>query len=213
MKDKESRKILMAYLQNLIKELRIYQEKNIGNSVCDIMVVSNILAGYEIKSDRDNYQRLKEQEKNYDRFFDRNYLVVGHSHAETAANHMTYTSIIHKSKKRDRKTLENFKKYFLPQRYLESFLKFADTMTDRTIKNMLHSVCSNDFTPVVGQHCTRILYLHGTKGNEVYSKKSAQKMKKYYPDMEIKCFDGYKHAELAVYEPDKWLDTVIPFLK
>ncbi len=124
-----------------------------------------------------------------------------------------YTSIIHKSKKRDRKTFENFKKDFLPERYLESFLKFADTMTDNTIKNMLHSVCSGGFTPVAGQLCTRILYLHGTKGNEVYSKKSAQKMKKHYPDMEIKCFDGYKHAELAVYEPDKWLDTVISFLK
>ena len=124
-----------------------------------------------------------------------------------------YKSIIHKSKKRDRKTLENFKKDFLPERYLEIFLKFADTMTDSTIKNMLHSVCSGDFTPVEGQVCTKILYIHGTKGNEVYSKKSAQKMKTHYPDMEIKCFDGYKHAELAVYEPDKWLDTVISSLK
>lgn len=111
-----------------------------------------------------------------------------------------YTSIIHKSKKRDRKTLE-------------SFLKFADTMTDSTIKNMLHSVCSGDFTPVADQVSTRILYLHGTKGNEVYSKKSAKKLKKHYLDMVIKCFDGYKHAELAVYEPNKWLDTVISFLK
>ena len=54
--------------------------------------------------------------------------------------------------------------------------------------------------------------MHGTKGNEVYSIKSAKKMKKYYTGMDIKCFDGYKHAELAVYEPDKWLDTVVYFL-
>lgn len=126
---------------------------------------------------------------------------------------MAYKSIIHKSKKRDKKTLDNFKKDFLPEKYLDSFLKFADTMTDSTIKNMLHSVCAGECVPVDNSDNTKILYLHGTQGNEVYSKKSAQKMQKHYPDMEIKCFDGYKHAELAVYDPDKWLDTVISFLE
>ena len=123
-----------------------------------------------------------------------------------------YISIIHKSKKRDKKTLESFKKDFLPERYLSSYLKFADTMSDSTVKNMLHSVCSDELLSVPDTGNTKILYMHGTKGNESYSRKSAQKMKKQYPDIEIKCFDGYKHAELAVYEPDKWLETVIAFL-
>lgn len=124
-----------------------------------------------------------------------------------------YRSIIHKSKKRDIKTLENFKRDFIPERYLESYLRFADTMSDTTVRNMLHSVCAGEFTPTENTFKTRILYMHGTKGNEVYSQKSARKMKKYYPEIEIKCFDGYKHAELAVYEPDKWLDSVIMLLK
>lgn len=123
-----------------------------------------------------------------------------------------YKSIIHKSKLRDRKTLDNFKRNFLPERYLESYLKFADTMSDTTVENMLHSVCAGDFTPAGNPDNTRILYMHGTKGNEVYSIKSAKKMKKHYTNLEVKCFDGYKHAELAVYEPDKWLDTVVSFL-
>ena len=123
-----------------------------------------------------------------------------------------YKSIIHKSKKRDRKTLENFKRDFLPEKYLENFLNFADTMSDTTVENMLHSVCAGNFTPANNTSSTKILYMHGTKGNEVYSIKSAKKMKKYYTGMDIKCFDGYKHAELAVYEPDKWLDTVVYFL-
>ncbi len=123
-----------------------------------------------------------------------------------------YKGIIHKSKKRDSKTLENFKRFFLPERYLESYLKFADTMSDSTVKNMLHSVCAGEFIPVENRNNTRILYMHGTKGNEVYSIKSAKKLKKHYPEAEIKCFDGYKHAEPAVYEPDKWLDAVSSFL-
>ncbi|OQA50195.1 MAG: hypothetical protein BWY46_00001 [Firmicutes bacterium ADurb.Bin300] len=37
MKKKEIRKVLMAYLQTQGKEMRIYQEKNIGSSICDII--------------------------------------------------------------------------------------------------------------------------------------------------------------------------------
>ena len=124
----------------------------------------------------------------------------------------SYKNIIRQSKKRDSRTLDRFKKNFLPERYLESYLKFADTMSDNTIKNMLHSVCAGKLIPSENPDNTRILYMHGTKGNEVYSQKTAQKLKKYYPETQIKCFDGYKHAELAVYEPDKWLGTVLAFL-
>lgn len=37
MKKKEIKKVLMAYLQTQCKETRIYQEKNIGSSICDII--------------------------------------------------------------------------------------------------------------------------------------------------------------------------------
>ena len=37
MKKKEIRKVLMAYLQTQGKEMSIYQEKNIGSSICDII--------------------------------------------------------------------------------------------------------------------------------------------------------------------------------
>ncbi len=84
MKDKGIRKILISYLQTQGKEMRIYQEKSIGNSICDLMTVTDKLTGYEIKSDSDNYNRLKEQIKAYDRFFDRNYIVVGQSHINSA---------------------------------------------------------------------------------------------------------------------------------
>ncbi len=83
MKDKEIRKILIAYLQAQGTEMRIYQEKSIGSSVCDLMVVTDRLTGYEIKSDSDDYKRLPEQVETYSRFFDRNYIVVGRRHAQS----------------------------------------------------------------------------------------------------------------------------------
>jgi hypothetical protein len=83
MNDKAIRDILIAWLQATNHEIRIYQEKNIGSSICDVMAVTDKLTGYEIKSDLDNYARLEMQIHAYDRFFDENYLVV--SQAEKQA--------------------------------------------------------------------------------------------------------------------------------
>ena len=84
MNDKAIRDILIAYLQATNHEIRIYQEKSIGSSICDVMAVTDKLTGYEIKSDHDNYSRLGEQVKAYDRFFDENYLVISQSHSRSA---------------------------------------------------------------------------------------------------------------------------------
>ena len=60
--DKEIRKVLIEYLKTVHSKIRIYQEKSIGSSVCDLMTVTDCLTGYEIKSDSDNYKRLDPQE-------------------------------------------------------------------------------------------------------------------------------------------------------
>ena len=80
MNDKSIRQILISFLLSQDSKLRIYQEKSIGVSVCDLMAVSEILTGYEIKSDADDLRRLERQVEAYDRFFDKNYIVVGESH-------------------------------------------------------------------------------------------------------------------------------------
>lgn len=84
MQDKEIRKILIEYLKIKHKEYRIYQEKSIGSSICDLMLVTDKLTGFEIKSDSDNYERLPRQVTAYNQFFDENYIVVGMSHAKSA---------------------------------------------------------------------------------------------------------------------------------
>lgn len=83
MNDKQIRNILISYLKSANDEIRIYQEKSIGNSVCDLMMVTDDLCGFEIKSDLDNYSRLQSQIPAYNRFFDKNYIVVGESHQDT----------------------------------------------------------------------------------------------------------------------------------
>lgn len=122
-----------------------------------------------------------------------------------------YKDIIHKSKVRDKKVIENFKKYFLPEKYLDSFLKIADLMSDKSIENIVGSAFTA--SKIEGaEKQSRILFIHGTKGNEVLSKKAAKLMKKHYPETEIVCFKGDAHCYKAIYEPEKWIEVVEKFL-
>ena len=84
MNAQEVRLILESYLRTDESDIRIFFEKKIGPSVCDVMAVTDKLIGFEIKSDLDNYERLDAQIKAYDNFFDKNYLVVGKSHLNSA---------------------------------------------------------------------------------------------------------------------------------
>ena len=126
---------------------------------------------------------------------------------------MSYKNIIHKSQKRNPKIMKKFCKEFLPETYLESYLKIADNMRDTSIENMIDSVCSTVPNPRKHIGTSKILFLHGTMGNEVYSMKSAALMQQHYPDMAVECFRGYKHAELCIYQSAKWLETVNAFLR
>ncbi len=123
-----------------------------------------------------------------------------------------YKSIIHKSKQRDAKVIENFKKYFLPEKYIDSYLKIADLMTDKSIENIVTSVFAGGKMEGVDSQ-SRILFIHGTKGNEVLSRKAAKLMKKYYPMTEIVCFKGDAHCYKAIYRPEKWVSVVKDFLE
>ena len=84
MDDKAIRKILISSLKVVYPEMRLYQEKMIGSSICDLMAVTDRLIGYEIKSDQDNYARIDSQVNWYDQFFDLNYIVVGKTHEKSA---------------------------------------------------------------------------------------------------------------------------------
>lgn len=85
MNAEEVKLVLEAYLRATEKDIRIYYEKKIGSAICDVMAVTDKLVGFEIKSDSDNYERLAQQIKAYDLFFDKNYLVVGEKYLRSAS--------------------------------------------------------------------------------------------------------------------------------
>lgn len=87
--DKDIREPLFDYLEERYGKVRMIEEKQMGRSRADIvMVLPGELAGIEIKSDADTYARLERQVKDYDRFFDRNYVVAGSTHAMHIGEHV-----------------------------------------------------------------------------------------------------------------------------
>lgn len=122
-----------------------------------------------------------------------------------------YISIINKSKVRDPKILESAKKDFLPKEFIGDYLKIADNMEPENVNNIIGSVFA-DFEFIAYPRDMRILFMHGTKGNESVSRKSAVRMKKANPQTEIRCFEGLAHAELACFKPEQWIKEVEDFL-
>ncbi len=123
-----------------------------------------------------------------------------------------YITIIRRSKQRDPKVIESFKKQFLPERFLESYLKIADNMTEDSIRNMINSVFAGSLCTTIEDDGGKLLFMHGTKGNEMLAAKSARLMLKNYPKMTEKCFNGYAHCEAAIYKPEEWMAVVEDFL-
>lgn len=83
--DKDIRKIIYDSFDHSKEENRILEEFPMGDSRADMLLVTKTkLMGLEIKSDRDSFIRLERQIKDYEKFFDANYLVVGTYHVEEA---------------------------------------------------------------------------------------------------------------------------------
>ena len=87
--DKDIREPLFDYLDEAFGKTRVMEEKMMGRSRADvIMVIEDAIVGIEIKSDADTYTRLKTQVKDYDRYFDYNFIVVGTAHALHVKEHV-----------------------------------------------------------------------------------------------------------------------------
>ncbi len=89
MYDKDIREPLFDFLDEKYGKNRIFEEKRMGRSRADIiMVVENEIIGLEIKSDADTYERLKRQARDYNKYCDRNYVVIGKSHLKHVSEHI-----------------------------------------------------------------------------------------------------------------------------
>ena len=123
-----------------------------------------------------------------------------------------YKDIIRKSKIRDEKVISSFKKNFLPEQYLDSYLKIADFCTEKSVENIVNSAFKGGKIEDVDNK-GRILFIHGTRANEMLSKKSARLMKKHYDNICVVSFKGDSHCYKAIYEPEIWIKTVRNFLE
>ena len=89
--DRDIREPLFAFLEEKYGKVRFIEEKNMGRSRADIvMVTEGALIGLEIKSDADTYARLARQVRDYDRYFDRNICVAGVSHMGHIEEHLPH---------------------------------------------------------------------------------------------------------------------------
>lgn len=89
LRDKDIREPLFDFLEEEYGKIRIIEEKTMGRSRADVvMVTPNALYGIEIKSDADTYARLSSQVKDYDKYFDYNYVVVGSTHGLHIKEHV-----------------------------------------------------------------------------------------------------------------------------
>ena len=89
LKDADIREPLFCYLEEYYGKVRFLEEKVTGRARADIvMVLPEQVCGIEIKSDADTYTRLATQVKNYDKFYDQNYIVAGSTHAWHVAEHV-----------------------------------------------------------------------------------------------------------------------------
>lgn len=87
--DKDIREPLFDFLEERYGKVRIIEEKRMGRSRADVLMVRpGNLTGIEIKSDADSYGRLARQVKDYDRYFDYNYVAVGSRHGRHIEEHV-----------------------------------------------------------------------------------------------------------------------------
>lgn len=87
--DRDIREPLFDFLEEQYGKCRMLEEKVMGKSRADVvMVTPDALYGIEIKSDADTYARLSGQVKDYDQYYDFNYVVVGSSHALHIRKHV-----------------------------------------------------------------------------------------------------------------------------
>ena len=95
--DEDIRILLFDYLDLRYPKVRTFEEKIMGRSRSDVVVLlPDALVGIEIKSDADTYTRLSTQVKDYDKYFDMNYIVVGSSHIKRVHEHIpAHWGILH----------------------------------------------------------------------------------------------------------------------
>lgn len=119
-----------------------------------------------------------------------------------------YMDITQKTQARDKKTLKKAKKMIVPQGRMDEFLRIMDNMTDRTIENFIKEIRRNRLSNDIDISNMEMHYHHGTKMNEMLSKRTANYIKKWYPRAHIICFRRKGHCEGFSSKPENRIDIL-----
>ncbi len=119
-----------------------------------------------------------------------------------------YLNITHKTQRRDKKTLEQAKKFIISEECFDPFLEVLDNMSDETIKNCIGDISSFHVSGDINVPDTEVYFYHGTAMNEMLAKKSAKYLAKHYSNVKVKCFKGRGHCEFALLYPEMMIEEL-----
>ncbi|MBE6880223.1 MAG: alpha/beta hydrolase [Ruminococcaceae bacterium] len=179
----------------------------LANTSGDIAVMCGISMGGVIA-----FEIFRSGKLTIDKFILDGAPLVGFNKLLGAIMQNRYKSLIHKSQLRAKGIMRSFKKNFLPEKYIDSYLAIADRMSDTSIENIINSLSHNRLTGFSSQEKTKILFCYGTKGNEGVSETSAFTLKGLYSNLTLKCFQKCAHCRYISYEPQKWIEEIKPFI-
>jgi len=115
---------------------------------------------------------------------------------------LNYLILTHKTQKRDMKTINRAIKSIISKNKLDYFLQVIDNIKDKTIINYVNEIGNYKMLKNINIKTTQIFYIYGTKLNELLAVKSAQYLKKYYPNTNFICFKGKGHCENSIMYPN-----------
>lgn len=142
--DKDIRKIVLEHVRKF-KDVKVREEYTTysGKSRADIVAINSHINAFEIKSDYDSLNRLSSQVKEYDRNFEKNYIVVGNKYIDRAINCVPrHWGIVHVYKRNNNIVFQNCRRPILnPNLDFKYFLGLIESkeLKKLVIKSNMHT--------------------------------------------------------------------------
>ena len=127
-----------------------------------------------------------------------------------------YLMLTHKTQARDKRVVAQAVNSIIPKDKLDVFLAMMDNMSDTTITNYIRQIGRYKLPSNIDTPNTEVYYYYGTKINELLAKKTAEYIRRNYPNSKIKCFQGKGHCEDSLLNPSVMiteLDNVLGIRK
>lgn len=127
-----------------------------------------------------------------------------------------YLMLTHKTQARDKRVITQAVNSIIPKDKLDVFLAMMDNMSDTTITNYIRQIGRYKLPSNIDTPNTEVYYYYGTKINELLAKKTAEYIRRNYPNSKIKCFQGKGHCEDSLLNPSVMiteLDNVLGIRK